>query len=263
MSIKQKVWSAGVSLLWRLLVLVALLTSQALPAQATGPQTDTADEPTQTDSPVLSVGASASPSYLAPGGLVTYRITGINSGDTSGSNFRVAFTLPAGFAYRSGTTQISINDALVSTANPSISGRTLNFSSLPLPARRGDSYFGVNTFIQERCDNTQYMNWQLDRAASLVGWHGYVKQMFHGIKPQTQDPQQCWIDFVNGAYDRGLQPIIRLQGTFNGNHWEKPTDYAGMAAAFKRMVQGLPKRNGFKLYIQIWNEPNLNREWSG
>ncbi len=223
----------------------------------------TADQPLQTDAPILSASASVSPSFLASAGSVTYHVTGINSGDIGGSNFRVSFTLPNGFSYRSGTTQLRINDALISTANPSISGNTLTFAAQPLPARRNDSYFGINTFVQEACGNQQYLNWQLDRAKSLIGWHGYVKQLFYGIRPETQDPKQCWIDFVNGAYDRGLQPIIRLQGVFNGNHWEKPTDVAGLSAAFKRMVQGLPKRSGFKLYIQIWNEPNLNVEWSG
>ncbi|HRJ45005.1 MAG TPA: hypothetical protein PL105_24115, partial [Caldilineaceae bacterium] len=84
-----------------------------------------AAEPLGIAAPVVSVGASASPSFLAAGGLVTYRITGVNSGDSSASNFRVAFTLPSGFVYRSGSSQLSINDALISSANPSISGRTL------------------------------------------------------------------------------------------------------------------------------------------
>ena len=250
----------------RLLLLVAILLTQVTPVMADEPKTgpDTGpDQPAQIDSPILSVGASASPSSLSAGGLVTYEVTGVNSGNSTGSNFQVSFTLPPGFTYRSGSTKLSINDALMSTANPSISGRTLTFSAVPLPARRGDSYFGINTFVQERCGDEEYMNWQLDRAKNLVGWHGYVKQMFYGIQPQSQDPQQCWIDFVNGAYDRGLQPIIRLQGTFNGNHWEKPASYTGMAAAFMRMTQGLPKRDGFKLYVQIWNEPNLNVEWGG
>ncbi len=256
---------ANRSAMLRLLLLVTILLAQVLPVFADEPNTlpSGPDQPAQIDAPVLSVGASASPSYLSSAGSVTYQVTGVNSGDSTGSNFRVAFTLPSGFSYRSGTTKLYINDALMSTANPSISGRTLTFSAVPFPARRNDSYFGINTFVQERCGDERYMNWQLDRAKSLVGWHGYVKQLFYGIEPQTQDPKQCWIDFVNGAYDRGLQPIIRLQGKFNGNHWEKPTDYPGMAAAFKRMVQGLPKRDGFKLYVQIWNEPNLNVEWSG
>jgi len=249
-------------ILIQVLLVAILLAGQVRPAPAAEPDTGPI-EPAQADSAVLSVGASASPSYLSSGGLVTYQVTGINSGSSSGSNFRVSFTLPPGFSYRTGTTKLSINDALISTANPSISGRTLTFATVPLPSRRNDSYFGINTFVQERCGDQRYLDWQLDRAKSLIGWHGYVKQMFHGIRVDTTEPKQCWIDFINGAYDRGLQPIIRLQGAFNGNYWEKPSNFAAMAQAFKRVTEKLPRRDGFNLYIQIWNEPNLNVEWSG
>jgi len=239
-----------------------LLAGQVHPIFAVEPDTGPI-QPAQTDAAVLSISASASPSSVSAGGLVTYQVTGVNSGSSDGSNFRVSFTLPSGFTYRAGTTKFYINDALISSANPSISGSTLTFATVPFPSRRNDSYIGINTFVQDRCGDERYLNWQLDRAKNLVGWHGYVKQMFHGIRPDTQDPKQCWIDFVNGAYDRGMQPIIRLQGTASGGNWDKPQDINGMAAAFKRMAQGLPKRDGFKLYIQIWNEPNLNVEWSG
>jgi hypothetical protein len=82
----------------RILLLVAILLAQALPAVAVGPDEGPVsdllsgpNQPAQIDVPVLSVGASASPSYLSAGGLVTYRVTGVNSGDNVGSNFQVAF----------------------------------------------------------------------------------------------------------------------------------------------------------------------------
>ena len=33
--------------------------------------------------------------------------------------------------------------------------------------------------------------------------------------------------------------------------------------AFRRVVQGLPVPEGRLLYVQVWNEPNLNEEWEG
>jgi DNA-binding beta-propeller fold protein YncE len=195
--------------------------------------------------------------------VVSYRITGSNNGNSSGNDFKVNVTLPSGFSYRSGSSQIYINDTLVSSANPTVSGRTLTFTPGVIPSRRTDSYFGINTFIQDKCEDERYRNWQLDRTYGLVGWHAYVKQLFHGIHTGTNGPKQCWVDFVNAAYDRGLQPVIRLAGVHRGDYWEKPADVNGMANAFRRVVQGLPRRNGQILYIQIWNEPNLNVEWGG
>lgn len=217
--------------------------------------------------PVLNVGASASPSSISRGGLTTYSITASNGGDISGSNFTTRFTLPAGFTYRAGSASVRINDVEVSRANPAISGRTLTFGPSPLPARRGDTLFGINTFIQDRCEN-YYINWQLDRAREILGWHGYVKQLFHGINLDIAAPRDCWVYFVNQAYDRGLQPVIRLQGGITNGNWDKPHadspgDYARIADAYRRVVGQLPRRDNFKLYIQIWNEPNLNFEWGG
>ncbi|MBX2999619.1 MAG: SH3 domain-containing protein [Caldilineaceae bacterium] len=215
------------------------------------------------DTPAVTVSASVSPSYLDTSGVVTYNITGSNNGNSYGNDFRVNFTLPSGFTYRSGTTRIYINDALVSSANPTMSGRTLSFAPGPFPSRRTDSYFGINTFIQDKCEDERYRNWQLDRTYGLVGWHAYAKQLFHGIRTDTTGPKPCWVDFVNAAYDRGLQPVIRLAGVHRGDYWEKPTDINAMADAMRRVVQGLPRRSGKNLYIQIWNEPNLNVEWGG
>lgn len=265
MEMKLSSWFKGPTLfqLIRVVILVSILVSP-FPEQAVAQEINTQPRSeTAIDTPAITVSASVSPSYMDSSGVVTYRITGSNNGNSSGNDFRVNFSLPSGFTYRSGTTQIYINDALVSSANPSISGRTLSFAPGLFPSRRTDSYFGINTFIQDKCEDERYRNWQLDRTYSLVGWHAYAKQLFHGIRTDTAGPKSCWVDFVNAVYDRGLQPVIRLAGVHRGDYWEKPSDINGMANAFKRVVQGLPRRTGSKLYIQIWNEPNLNVEWGG
>ncbi len=37
----------------------------------------------------------------------------------------------------------------------------------------------------------------------------------------------------------------------------------GIAAAFKRVVEGIPRSDLCPLYIEVWNEPNLAVEWTG
>ncbi len=217
--------------------------------------------------PLLNASASVSPASTSGGSVVTYNVTASNAGDVTGSSFRVNFTLPSGFTYRNGTSTVRINHVKTSTANPAISGKTLTYGSWSFPTRRQDTLFGINTFVQERCDQT-YINWQLDRSKEMLGWHGYVKQLMSGIDLSTTTAEPCWIDFVNGAYDRGLQPVVRLQGGRVGDIWEKPYadgpgNYSSIAERFKWVVQNLPRRDGFKLYVQIWNEPNLNFEWGG
>ena len=121
--------------------------------------------------------------------------------------------------------------------------------------------------VQERCD-IGYIAWQLDHARTLMGTNAFVKQLFYGITAATTDPNPCWIDFVNAAYDRGLKPVLRLEGEHGGAFWRKPQpdwpgNYAGVAQGFARVVARLPRRSGRMLYIQLWNEPNLNLEWGG
>ena len=109
---------------------------------------------------------------------------------------------------------------------------------------------------------------QLDHAREAMGPGSFVKQLFYGITTATSGPQSCWVDFVNACYDRDLIPVIRLQGERGGSGWTKPSaptpgDYTAIAAAYARVVSGLPRREGRLLYIEIWNEPNLDSEWSG
>ncbi len=217
--------------------------------------------------PVVNMGAEASPGWVSPGGIVTYLVTFTNNGDVPATGVSLHVTLPSGFTYRWGSARIYRNAALISTGNPQVSGRSLTWSGMQVPVRRGDSFYGINTFVQERCD-TATIAWQLDRTRELMGYHALAKQLFYDITPDTSGPKSCWVDFVNAAYDRGLQPLVRLQGERGGTGWLAPPanwpgNYQSMADAFKRVVSGLPRRDGFTLYVQIWNEPNLNVEWSG
>ncbi|MCK4317895.1 DUF11 domain-containing protein, partial [Candidatus Bathyarchaeota archaeon] len=216
--------------------------------------------------PVVTLSKSVSPSSTNPDGTVTYTITLTNSGDVAAQGVTVVDTLPNGFGYQYGSSRVYANGILISSSNPNVSGRNLTWTNLSVPERRGDSFYGMHTFVQERCE-TWYFSWQLDRVRELMGYGAWVKQLFYGITPQTQGPHICWVDFVNAAYDRGLKPVIRLQGEHAGSYWHKPPadspgNYSSIAWAFQRVVAGLPRRDGHRLYIEIWNEPNLNIEWS-
>ncbi|MBX2996869.1 MAG: DUF11 domain-containing protein [Caldilineaceae bacterium] len=211
----------------------------------------------------ITITASVSPAAVNILEMVSYEGIIHNHGDVDARDVQIHWTLPEGFSYQPGSAQLSINGMLITTADPSTDGRVLTFSAGTLPAGRTGSFFGINTFVQDACEDTQYRNWQLDRALELMGPRAFVKDVFHGIAPGMQNPKPCWVAFIDAVYDRGLQPVIRLQGKHNGDVWEKPYDIGGMARAFRSVVEGLPRRDGFKLYVQIWNEPNLNLEWGG
>ena len=217
--------------------------------------------------PSVTMNKSASPIQVPSRGRVTYTITLVNEGLQAARDVGVADFLPAGFSYVRGSSKVYSNSALISTTDPIIMGQMLFWRYFTLPAARQGSYYGIHTFIQERC-NSDDINYQLDRALELMGPGAYVKQLFHWITPETRGPLPCWVDFVNRAYDRGLVPVVRLQGVHGGPYWLKPEpdapgDYTTIAEAYKRVVQGLPRRDGHRLYVEIWNEPNLDIEWGG
>jgi len=223
-------------------------------------------ETVMADGPNVTLAKSVSPSRVMAGGYVTYSITLTNSGNVAVQALLVQDTLPQGFVYRPGTSRITLNGVLVSRAAPVISGRTLTWSDLNLPSGRRDSFYGIHTFVQRRCDSA-YNDYQLQRAEGLMGSGAYVTQLLDWINDDWHGPPSCWVDFVNKAYDRWLTPVIRLAGTY-GPPWYKPKpdadgSYNTAAQLFKRVVQGLPRRDGHWLYVQIWNEPNLNEEWEG
>ncbi len=239
-----------------LLVVLALLPTA--PAAAVSPDVQW---------PVVSLSAGVSPSTLAAGGVVTYSDTLTNSGDVAGLDVRLAHTLPSGFSYVAGSARIYRDGIQIGTAAPSVSSQTLTWSGLAAPAGRGDSFYGINTMVQERC-NIGYSRWQLDHTRDLMSYSAWAKQLFYGITAASNDPNPCWIDFINAAYDRSLKPVIRLEGLHGGSFWHKPQpdwpgNYASVAQGFARVVAKLPRRDGHTLYVQIWNEPNLNLEWGG
>ncbi|MFB0536657.1 MAG: SMP-30/gluconolactonase/LRE family protein [Anaerolineae bacterium] len=202
------------------------------------------------------------------GGQVTYTITLYNSRLEELADVAVTDRLPEGFTYLSGSTTVQANWQVISTADPTISGRDLTWGSFAVPSATYayDNPYGIHTYVQDLCLD-QYIDFQLDKALDLVGAGGHVKQLLYPVTNSTSDPRQCWVKFVNGAYDRDLGPVVRIQGEWGGSYWIKPQadapgDYTSIAEAYKQVVQGLPRRDGHTLYVEVWNEPDLPVEWS-
>ena len=108
---------------------------------------------------------------------------------------------------------------------------------------------------------------QLDLAAELAGAGGHVKLIFPGVTPSTSGPEPAWVDAVQGCWDRDLVPVIRIGppwGQRNVRDWSDDpghTDYTTLAAAYAAVVAGLPLRDGWPLWVEVHNEPNLCYEW--
>lgn len=218
--------------------------------------------------PELSVTGSGG--LAVPGGQVTYHIRLLNWTAEILPDGVISHTLPPGFDYLSGSTQVTVGGWPITQADPIGRDGTLTWGPFQLPAAGHTAHnpYGAHTFVQDLC-LTDFIDFQLDQALELVGSGGYVTQLFYRITPATTGPDPCAVYFVNAAYDRNLVPILRLQGVWNPvGFWEKPDPgpnggYVEIADAFARYVAGLPRRNTHPLYVTIWNEPDLWVEWSG
>ncbi len=218
--------------------------------------------------PEIGLAAHAQP-MAEVGGPVSYSVTLGNWGFGEAANVVVTHTLPAGFSYQAGSTGVKLDGEGISSADPDVDGQRLTWGPFALPAATGifDNHYGIHTFVQDLCVES-YVDFQLDRALELADMGGHVTQLLYPVTPSSTGPHPCWVYFVNGAYDRNLVPIVRLQGVWGGDYWVKPEpdspgDYTSIAQAYKRVVQGLPRRDGRVLYVQVWNEPDLSLEWSG
>jgi len=217
--------------------------------------------------PELELSAVAEPSTIQAGGILNYSITLHNSSAQTLTEATLKQHLPTGFVYVAGSTHVFSNQIAVSTHDPMASEGALTWLGLSVPAARTTSLAGMHTFVQDRCTGS-YIAYQLDRVGELMEPNAFAKQLFYGITEETTGPLGSWVDFVNGCYDRGLLPVVRLQGRYGGPNWIKPQptapgDYSQIAEAYARVVNGLPRRGDRPLYVEIWNEPNLDIEWGG
>jgi DNA-binding beta-propeller fold protein YncE len=218
--------------------------------------------------PDVRLGAAGQP-MVERGGSVPFRLSVSNWGFEEATALAVTHTLPGGFTYEAGTTEIRLAGEVISHDDPYQEGQNLTWSSFTVPEAVGvfDNHYGIHTFVQDLCLES-YVDFQLDQALSLVGVGGHVTQLLYPVTNSISGPSACWVHFVEAAYDRTLAPIVRLQGEWGGDFWLKPEPdspghYDTIAEAYKRVVEGLPRRDGHTLYVQIWNEPDVPLEWSG
>ena len=219
----------------------------------------------QADAPLSLAGTGG---LTIPGGEASYHLHALNWTTSFQRNAVITHTLPAGFDYIPGSTQVTVGGLLLSQSDPISQSNSLVWGPFTLPAAGHTLHntYGIHTFVQDLC-LPEFIDLHMDQALELVGSGGYVTQLFYRITSATTGPDQCAIDFVNAAYDRNLVPIIRLQGELGSNGiWVKPDpgpdgSYHDIADAFARYVAGLPLRNTHPLYVTIWNEPDLWIEW--
>ena len=116
----------------------------------------------------LDLGAIAAPATLRGGQRTTYTLTLRNSGDADALDIEIVDTLPPGFTYVPGSSRVWLNRTLVSEPEPEVTGQTLRWTGLTAPAARSASFYGMHTFVQDRCDGG-YIGYHWTEELSLAG----------------------------------------------------------------------------------------------
>lgn len=133
-------------------------------------------------------------------------------------------------------------------------GGTGGTSSGPPPANR----YGIGLVSQG--DATD-----VDLAAKLAGPGGWFLVIFADVTPSRTSADPSWKASVQAAYAKDLIPVIRMAPPWGDrrvrNMGESPTAYQKLAQAYKAVIQDLPKRADWPLYVEVHNEPNLCDEW--
>lgn len=125
---------------------------------------------------------------------------------------------------------------------------------------------GIHTMIQDNNESTQ----QLDQAAAMCGWGGWVKQLMYLQDGTEWGFYDKWIPFIDGARARHLNVVARIHylppsyRADPGNFSSKPrNDPDGSFTSYKNLMQSFVARFQGRLhFIEVWNEPNLSYEWN-
>lgn len=140
------------------------------------------------------------------------------------------------------------------TGGSGATGGTGGTTSGPPPANR----YGMGLVNQG--DATD-----VDLTAKLAGPGGWYLVIFADITPNRTSADASWKASIQQAYAKDLIPVIRMAPPWGDrrvrNMGESPTSYKKLAQAYKAVIQDLPKRADWPLYVQVHNEPNLCDEW--
>ncbi|HJL19962.1 MAG TPA: hypothetical protein RMH99_30135 [Sandaracinaceae bacterium LLY-WYZ-13_1] len=110
---------------------------------------------------------------------------------------------------------------------------------------------------------------QMEMTANLTGPGGFVKMIFPGVVPGMTEPPPDWANAVREAYARDLVPVVRFGPPWGDRRVRNQSDegsdglaYTALARSYVNVVRGLPLREGWPLYVEVHNEPNLCYEWA-
>jgi hypothetical protein len=233
-----------------LLALVALLPLLTAPETVAAPW-----------SPLSAV---ARQPVVAPGGPITYDVRLAPGAVGAEGAATLTVLRHPDLSYVPGSTTVNG----VAVQDPEQAWSVLLWPELSV-TRAPEHPYGVHTFVQDALDTTT-VDAQLDWSRALSGPGGYVKQLLYPVSASTPGPEAGWVAFVAAAYERDLIPVLRLQGGYDSEtgRWSKPEQdpdggYLAIAEAFRRVVQGLPRRDDHSIYIEVWNEPNIDADWGG
>lgn len=109
---------------------------------------------------------------------------------------------------------------------------------------------------------------QWDLAANLVGRGGHIKLIFPGIDVGMTGPPAEWSTAIAETYSRNMVPVVRINFPWGDGRVRYRSDdprhssYTALAASVRAVVERLPLRAGWPIYIEVLNEPNLCYEWT-
>ncbi|MEB2311675.1 MAG: hypothetical protein OZ928_07475 [Polyangiaceae bacterium] len=105
----------------------------------------------------------------------------------------------------------------------------------------------------------------VELTSKLAGPGGWYLVIFADVTPNRTSADASWKASIQEAYAKDLIPVIRMAPPWGDrrvrNMGESPTAYKQLAQAYKAVLQDLPKRADWPLYVQVHNEPNLCDEW--
>jgi len=88
------------------------------------------------------------------------------------------------------------------------------------------------------------------------------------VDMNTNGPPQEWVNAIAGVYRRNLIAVGRIGPPWGNRNIRSMADDANvtsftqLADKYRSVVNGLPLRQGWPIYIEIHNEPNLCYEWT-
>ncbi|MCA9657234.1 MAG: hypothetical protein KC486_02730 [Myxococcales bacterium] len=216
---------------------LALAAACAGDDMSEGSATDTGGTTTATTSTATSGATTGAATETSGGSASSTSDTGTTDTTTSGTT-------------TTGTTGTTTDD-------PTGTSGTTTGGALENP----DNRFGMGLVIPGDSE-------QIGLSANLNGAGAGIRLTFPGITKDMHEAPADWKQAAQMAYDADQVPVIRLGPPWgdrkvrNQSDDAEHLDYSALAQAYADVVASLPKRDGWPMYIEVHNEPNLCYEWT-